>query len=90
MSPSIWFGGGRILEFVEQARQARGRLYVDVGTDEGAGTLRDARALARILRQNEYRSKDVFRYVEANRHRHQEHDWAHRLPGALEFLLRTD
>jgi isoamylase len=90
MSPSIWFGGRRILEFVEQARQVRGRLYVDVGTDEGAGTLRDARALARILRGSGYRSNRGFRYMEANRHRHQEHDWALRLPGALEFLLRAD
>ena len=90
MSPSIWFGGRRILDFVEQARHVRGRLYLDAGTDEGAATLRDARALARVLRQNGYRSKEAFRYVEASRHRHQEHDWAQRLPGALEFLLRTD
>jgi isoamylase len=90
MSPSIWFGGRRILDFVERARQPRGRLYLDVGTEEGAGTLRDARALARILRQNGYRSKTAFRYVEAIRHRHQEHDWAQRLSGALEFLLRSD
>jgi predicted alpha/beta superfamily hydrolase len=90
MSPSIWFGGRRILDFVEHARQVHGRLYLDVGTEEGASTLRDARALARILRQNGYRSKSAFRYVEAKRHRHQEHDWAQRLPGALEFLVRPD
>jgi predicted alpha/beta superfamily hydrolase len=90
MSPSIWFGGRRILEFVERARHVRGRLYVDVGTEEGVGTLRDARELARVLRQNGYRSRDSFRYVEAAPHRHQEHDWAQRLPAALEFLLRTD
>jgi predicted alpha/beta superfamily hydrolase len=90
MSPSIWFGGRRILDFVEHSRHVRGRLYLDVGTEEGAGTLRDARALARILRQNGYRSKAAFRYVEANPHRHQEHDWARRLPGALEFVLWPD
>jgi isoamylase len=90
MSPSIWFGGRRILDVVEHARHVRGRLYLDVGTEEGAGTLRDARALAQMLRQNGYRSKAVFRYVEASRHRHNEHDWGLRLPGALEFLLRTD
>ena len=86
MSPSIWFGARRILEFVEAARDARGRLYLDVGTDEGAGTLRDARALARILRAKGY-GRD-FKYVEATGHRHQENDWADRLPDALRFLLR--
>jgi predicted alpha/beta superfamily hydrolase len=90
LSPSIWFAGRRILELAEHAPHARGRLYVDVGTEEGGGTLANARALAQILRQNGYRSKAVLRYVEAKGHRHQEHDWATRLPGALEFLLRTD
>src|SRR3954471_17135483 len=41
MSPSIWFGGRQILGFVENARYTRGRIYLDVGTAEGAGTLRD-------------------------------------------------
>jgi predicted alpha/beta superfamily hydrolase len=49
MSPSIWFGQGAILDFVGDARTPRGRLYVDVGLHEGAGTLRDARRLGRLL-----------------------------------------
>ena len=49
MSPSIWFGQGAILDFVKEARTPVGRLYVDVGTHEGAGTLRDARRLGRLL-----------------------------------------
>jgi predicted alpha/beta superfamily hydrolase len=49
MSPSIWFGQGAILDFIEEARTPPGRLYVDVGTQEGAGTLRDARRLGRLL-----------------------------------------
>jgi predicted alpha/beta superfamily hydrolase len=87
MSPSIWFGARQILQFVEDARHVRGRLYLDVGTDEGAGTLRDARALARILGAKGYGRGD-FKYVEAAGHGHRESDWAARLPGALEFLLR--
>jgi predicted alpha/beta superfamily hydrolase len=87
MSPSIWFGGREILNFVERARQTRGRIYLDVGTSEGAGTLRDARALNRLLRRKGYR-KDSLRYVEAEGHQHREPDWAWRLPQALEFLLR--
>ena len=49
MSPSIWFGQGAILDFIAEAQTPTGRLYVDVGTAEGAGTLRDARRLGRLL-----------------------------------------
>ena len=51
MSPSIWFGQGAVLDFIEQARTPPGRLYVDVGLHEGAGTLRDAQRLGRLLMQ---------------------------------------
>lgn len=49
MSPSIWFGQGAILDFIQEARTPPGRLYLDVGTQEGAGTLRDARHAGRLL-----------------------------------------
>jgi predicted alpha/beta superfamily hydrolase len=49
MSPSIWFGGGAVLDFIEDARTPPGRLYLDVGTHEGLGTLRDARRAGRLL-----------------------------------------
>jgi len=87
MSPSIWFGGREILAFVDRARQTRGRIYLDVGTAEGVGTLRNARALNRLLRAKGYR-KDSLRYVEADEHQHREPDWACRLPQALAFVLR--
>ena len=87
LSPSVWFGGRRILTFVEEARTTRGRLYVDVGTAEGVGTLNNARALNRLLRRKGYR-KDTLAYLEAEGGRHTESDWAWRLPQALEFLLR--
>jgi predicted alpha/beta superfamily hydrolase len=89
ISPSIWFAGRSILEFVERARQTRGFLYLDVGTSEGPGTLRNARALNRLLRRKGYR-RDRLRYLEAEGHQHREADWAWRLPQALEFLLRTN
>jgi predicted alpha/beta superfamily hydrolase len=86
MSPSIWFAGRAILDFVAAARQTRGRIYLDAGTSEGVGTLRNARALNRLLRRKGYR-KDSLRYLEAEGHQHREADWAWRLPQALEFLL---
>ena len=86
MSPSLWFGSRRMLEYVWDARPPDGRLYVDAGTAEGTGTVRDARALVRILRRKGYR-RGTLKYVEASGHRHQEADWARRLPAALAFLL---
>ena len=49
MSPSLWFGQGAVLDFIREARTPRGRLYLDVGTLEGIGTLRDVRRLGRLL-----------------------------------------
>ena len=49
MSPSIWYGQSAILDFIAEAQTPTGRLYVDVGTAEGVGTLRDARRLGRLL-----------------------------------------
>ena len=87
MSPSLWFGRRAVLDMVGRTRQTRGRIYLDVGTSEGAGTLRNARVLNRLLRRKGYR-KDTLRYIEAEGHQHREADWAWRLPQALEFLLR--
>ena len=101
MSPSIWFGHGRVLEYIAAAKSPRGRLYVDVGTFEGVSTLRDARRLGRLLVRKGFirrRSagvagprgeveKPALRYVEDPGSRHNEADWAARLEDALEFLL---
>lgn len=87
LSPSIWFGGREILSFVQKARLTSGRIYLDIGTHEGAATLRDARTLNRVLRRKGYRG-DALRYLEAQGAQHREADWAWRLPQALEFLFR--
>jgi predicted alpha/beta superfamily hydrolase len=110
MSPSIWFGQGSILDFISEARTPPGRLYLDVGTQEGVGTLKDARRAGRLLvrkgfsrdrrarrprtarggpdRRSTQGGKPRLRYVEHVGGRHSEGDWAYRLEGALEFLLR--
>jgi hypothetical protein len=49
MSPSVWFGQGAVLEFIGGARTPHGRIYLDVGMQEGAGALRDVRRLGRLL-----------------------------------------
>jgi predicted alpha/beta superfamily hydrolase len=57
MSPSIWFGQGAIVDFIRDARVPRGRIYLDVGTGEGAGTVRDARRLGRLLVRRGFRRR---------------------------------
>jgi len=99
MSPSLWFGQGAIVDFISEARPPRGGLYLDVGMQEEAGTLRDARRLARLLvrkgferdkrreRRADSRPAQRLQYVEDPDGRHGEGDWARRLEGALKFLL---
>jgi predicted alpha/beta superfamily hydrolase len=100
MSPSLWFGQGAVIDFISEARPPRARLYLDVGTHEGVATLRDVRRLARLLvrkgfkrdkrreRRAVSRAAQRLRYAEDPDGRHAEWDWARRLEGALEFLVR--
>jgi predicted alpha/beta superfamily hydrolase len=86
MSPSIWFANRAVLSYVENAAPTAGRLYLDTGTEEGGGTLRDARELFEILSGKGY-SEDRLRFVVDPGGRHSEADWARRLVPALEFLF---
>ena len=88
MSPSLWFASRAILAYIEHAGAPAGRIYVDVGTEEGAATLRDARQLARILERKGYQEGERLRFLEVAGGRHTEPHWAQRLVPALEFLLR--
>jgi predicted alpha/beta superfamily hydrolase len=91
MSPALWYGQGRIFDVVSAVAERSGRVYLDVGVYEGAGTLRNTRRMARLLTRRGWRRKNgLLRYVEDQRGRHSEADWARRLPGALEFLLAAD
>jgi len=87
LSPSLWFGRDRLFHFVGVSNLPRGRLYLDVGTAEGAATLRDARALRALLESKGARKGESLAYLEARGGRHDEASWSRRLPGALDFLL---
>ena len=102
MSPSLWFGQGAVIDFIREARTPPGRMYLDVGTAEGAGTLRDVRRLGRLLvrkgfrrqrsragEERRARTQSALRYLEDAGGRHSEAAWAARLEAALAFLLFT-
>ncbi|OLD21470.1 MAG: hypothetical protein AUJ01_02190 [Acidobacteria bacterium 13_1_40CM_3_65_5] len=48
MSPSVWFGQGAILDYIAAAKAPGGRVYLDVGTREGTGTVRNARTCENV------------------------------------------
>ena len=87
MSPSLWFAGRGLLDYIEKDGAPAGRIYIDVGTEEGAGTVRDARQLVAMLKRKGYREGDSLVFTEDPGGRHQEAHWGRRLAPALEFLL---
>jgi predicted alpha/beta superfamily hydrolase len=88
MSPALWFGRERVFAFVARTPMPpRGRLYLDVGLAEGAGTLQDARAMRELLEAKGLQAGSRLSYLEDRGGRHEEAAWARRLPRALAFLL---
>jgi len=90
MSPALWFADGAIFRFVEASTYVRGRVYLDVGTREGAGTLLLARRMRDLLQTKGYRTGKDFKWVEESGGMHNEMAWGRRLKKALPFLLRDD
>ena len=88
MSPSIWFAGRAILGYIERDGTPDGRIYLDVGTEEGAGTMRDVAHLARILQRKGYQEGESLVVTEEGGGRHEEAHWGRRLVPALDYLLR--
>lgn len=101
MSPSVGFARQGLLRFLEAAPFVPGKIYMDVGTREGAPRRRDPlklrRASSAYVRQVR-RARDVLvrkgyapgrdlLYVEEEGAIHDEPAWARRLPAALRFLL---
>ncbi|HEV2147542.1 MAG TPA: alpha/beta hydrolase-fold protein [Longimicrobiaceae bacterium] len=87
MSPALWFGGRKIYGFVEEAPFVPGKLYLDVGTQEGAAELADVRRLRDLLVAKGYEKGRNFLYVVEMGGAHEERAWARRLRRELHFLL---
>src|SRR5688500_11421179 len=87
LSPALWFGDGQIFRFIESAGYVRGRIYLDVGTGEGDGTLANARAMRDRLVDLGYQRGHDLMWVEDKGGMHNEAAWGRRLRRALPFLL---
>ena len=87
MSPALWFAGRSVFPYVMERPHVPGRLYLDVGTNEGSEELHDVRRLKRILEDKGYRvGRDLLFVVEMGG-AHNERAWARRLRNELHFLL---
>lgn len=91
-SPSLWVGGARLMDYLMQQPFYGGRIYVDMGGREfserwSKQVYNATRQLRDILLQKGYHLDHNLKYVEDDEGAHNEAAWAHRLPGALRFLL---
>ena len=66
-----------------------GRIYLDVGIEEGPDEVADVRRLRDQLIARGYRLDDTLRYVEEEGADHHESRWGGRFREALPFLLGT-
>lgn len=88
ISPSVWWDQGAILRHVERfTGNARARIWLDMGTQEGEfpeRQIEDARALRDALKGKGFADLE---YREVAGAGHNEHAWAARLGEVLRFLF---
>lgn len=89
MSPSLWFGGQKIFDFVaSQPTPWTSRIYLDAGAlESGGGMLRLAERMAQQLGARGY-GAGALHFRADRKGRHRELDWRRRAPNALRFLFR--
>ena len=87
MSPAVWPARHRILRHIKPAPHPRARVYLDVGTGEGWGEVRDVLRVRKILEQKGMRQGHDLLYVRDRGARHTETAWGRRFRRALDFFL---
>jgi predicted alpha/beta superfamily hydrolase len=100
-STAYWFGENALLQTTRQLANGNGKIYLDVGTQEGLTLVfwlgdspdnheaytQGVRDLRDVLLAQGYHEGKNFQYVEAIGALHNEGAWAQRLPSAMRFLL---
>jgi predicted alpha/beta superfamily hydrolase len=87
LSPSLWLTETATFAFVAEAAFSPGRLYLDVGTREGARHVASARRMRDLLEAKGYRLGYDLMWVEEELGHHHEAAWARRFQKALPFLV---
>lgn len=90
MSPSLWWNRRSILDLVRNSTTPRPnlRIWLDMGTAEGASHLRDADTLEQILVARGWRHGIDLAYEKAEGAVHDETAWSDRFGDVLRFLFR--
>ena len=89
LSPSLWFAGGAIFADVARSPFVPARIYLDIGTLEGAEHVANARRMRDLLVAKGYRLGRQLRWLESRCGRHDERSWGRRFARALPWLLPT-
>jgi predicted alpha/beta superfamily hydrolase len=94
VSPAVWWADNHIVHFTEnQSRKPPLRVWLDVGTKEGAEsavaqrTVDGARLLKTTLIRKGWKGRKDLEYFEAEGAEHNEKAWAARTAQILEFLF---
>jgi predicted alpha/beta superfamily hydrolase len=90
VSPSVWWDKRRIVSDVKAlASKQRARVWLDMGTEEGANAIGDARLLRDALVSKGWSLGRDLSYSEAKGAKHNEAAWALRVDPILRFLGLT-
>lgn len=86
LSPSAWWGRRSIVTRVRGLAKKPGlKIWLDIGTNEGHGSVAAVRALRDALAERGWNDDDL-RYVEIEGGQHSEDDWAARFGDVLRWL----
>ena len=88
MSPALWYGQRKVFDYLSECKEAKGRIYVDVGTKEGSEELRDVTRLRDQLLQTGYRHGHDLLFIVDFGAGHNEQAWARRMKKMLQFFLK--
>ena len=87
LSPSVWWNQLFIHRFVKALRvERRPRIWLDIGTREGARMVEDVERFRDLLLQRGWRLKQGLHYERVEGAEHNEIAWAQRVRPFLEFL----
>jgi len=90
LSPSLWFADGGIFPEIDRSPYVPGRIYLDIGTQEGPEHVANARRMRDLLSRKGYRMGRDLRWLESRCGRHDERSWGRRFARALPFLLAAE
>lgn len=79
MSPALWYADAAIFGWLAEQPGPVGRIWLDVGLEEGDDEVHDVRRMRDLLLMRGWREHDTLRYVEDPEGDHDEASWGRRV-----------